>query len=187
MSESSTRLERAIEQLGADLEPPPGWEARVLAAVEPRRRSWLARWLARGWIAIPALAALAIAVVVLLPASPERAAEPLTLSADLAAGSQVMRGPSGIRATCRGGEGHRAIWIYRDAHELVAACPGHRACQSSGGALSIVLDDAPIGSYQIIALSSAAALPEPTGSPERDLGAAIDAGVSWKLQELEVR
>jgi hypothetical protein len=185
MSESSTRLERAIEQLGADLEPPPGWEARVLAAVEPRRRSWLA-WLARGWPAIPAVAAIALAVV-LLPRSPRHEAEPLALSADLAAGSQVMRGPSGLRAVARGGEGHRAIWIYRDGRELVAACPGHRACLSSDDALSIVLDAAPIGSYQIIALSSAAALPVPTGSPERDLGAALDAGASWKLQELEVR
>jgi hypothetical protein len=182
MSESSTRLERAIEQLGAGLEPPPGWEARVLAAVEPRRRSWLAR----GWLAIPAVAAIALAAV-LVPRSPERESEPLALLAEPDAGSQVMRGPSGIRAVARGGEGHRAIWIYRDGRELVAACPGHRACQSAGDALSIVLDVAPIGSYQIIALSSTAALPVPAGSPEHDLAAAIDAGASWKLQELEVR
>jgi len=32
------RLEHALEQLGAEHQPPPGWEARVLAAVEPRPR-----------------------------------------------------------------------------------------------------------------------------------------------------
>jgi hypothetical protein len=98
-----------------------------------------------------------------------------------------VRGPSALRASARGGEGHRAIWIYRDGHELMATCPGHPACQSSGDALSIVLDGAPIGDYQVIALSSVAALPAAIGSPERDLAAAIDAGASWKLQELEVR
>lgn len=45
MTDPDRRLEHAIRQLGADLEPPPGWEARVLAAVEPRRR----RGWARGW------------------------------------------------------------------------------------------------------------------------------------------
>lgn len=181
MSDPSTRLEQAIEQLGADLEPPPGWEARVLAAVEPRRRSWFVR----GWLAVPAVAALAL-VAVLLPRS-LRAPEPLALSAELVAGSQVMRGPSALRAIARGGDGHRAIWIYRDGRELAAACPGHPACEITGGALRIVLDPVPIGSYQIIALSSAAALPAATGSPDHDLAAAQDAGASWKLQELEVR
>jgi hypothetical protein len=182
MSDPITRLEHAIEQLGADLEPPPGWEARVLAAVEPRRRSWLAR----GWFAFP-VAAAAVLVVVLLVVPSQRAREPLALSAELVAGSEVMRGPSALRASARGGEGHLAIRIYRDGHELIAACPGHPACQDSGAALSIVLDGAPIGSYQVIALSSAAALPAATGSPEPDLAAAIGAGASWKLQELEVR
>ncbi|HEX3476760.1 MAG TPA: hypothetical protein VHT91_17155 [Kofleriaceae bacterium] len=181
MSDPITRVEQAIEQLGAGLEPPPGWEARVMAAVEPRRRSWLAR----GWFAIPALAAIAL-VAVLLPRSP-RAPEPLALSAELVAGSQVMRGPSALRAIARGGGGHRAIWIYRDGRELAAACPGHPACESSGDALRIVLDPVPIGSYQIVALSSASALPAATGSPDHDLAAATDAGATWKLQELEVR
>ena len=154
----------------------------MLAAVEPRRRSWFAR----GWFAAPALAAIAL-VAVLLPRSAHRASEPLALSAELVAGAQVMRGPSALRATARGGDGHRAIWIYRDGRELAAACPGHPACQTTGGALRIVLDPVPIGSYQIIALSSAAALPAATGSPDRDLAAAQDAGATWKLQELEVR
>jgi hypothetical protein len=183
MSDPVTRLEHAIERLGDDLEPPPGWEARVLAAVAPPRRSWLA---ARGWLAIPAVAAIAAAVVLVI-GSPGREPAPLALAAELVVTSQAMRGPSGIRVVARGGEGHRAIWIYRDGRELAAACPGHPACDRSGDALRIVLAGAPIGNYQIIALSSAAALPAPTGSSERDLAAAVDAGATWKLQELEVR
>lgn len=181
MTDPRTRLEHAIEQLGADLEPPPGWEGRVLAAVAPRRRSGLA-W---AWLAIPAVAAIAL-VAVVLPRSTRRAPEPLALTAELTS-SPVMRGPSGIRAIARGGEAHCAIRIYRDGRELVAACPGHPACESSGDGLSIVLDTAPIGNYQVIAVSSAAALPAATGSPEHDLAAAIDAGASTRLQELEVR
>jgi hypothetical protein len=162
-----------------------GWEARVLAAVEPaavgppRRRGW-----ARGWLAIPAIAAIAIGVV-LLP-RPRSAPAPLALSAELVTGSQAVRGPSAIRAVAGGGAGHRAIWIYRDGHELVAQCPGHPACRSTGDALSLVLD-VPVGSYQIIGLSSAAVVPAATGSPERDLAAATAGGASWKLQGLEVR
>ncbi len=183
MTDPNKRLEHAIEQLGADLEPPPGWEARVLAAVEPRRRPW---W-GRGWLAVPALAAIALALaVVLIPRALRHEPGPLVVSAELVAGSQKVRGPSAIRAVARGGEGHRAIWIYRDERELVAQCPGHPACQSSDDALSLVLD-VPIGNYQVIALSSAAALPAAASSPERDLGAATAAGATWQLRELEVR
>ena len=118
MSDPTTRLEQAIEQLGADLEPPPGWEARVLAAVEPRRRSWLAR----GWFAIPAVAAIAL-VAVLLPRSLSRAPEPLALSAELVAGSQVTRGPSArmvarIRTLWRGS---RAMCMRRSSFAFPCA------------------------------------------------------------------
>ena len=41
---SNDRIEEALVRLGAEHEPPPGWEARVLAAVRPpRRRVW---WIA---------------------------------------------------------------------------------------------------------------------------------------------
>jgi hypothetical protein len=185
MTDPNRRLEHAIRQLGADLEPPPGWEAHVLAAVEPRRR----RGWARAWIAIPAVAAIAIALAVVLPPRlPGRSPAPLGLSAELVTGSQQVRGASAIRAVVRGGERHRAIWIYRDGRELVAQCPGHGACQSArrDDALSLVLD-APIGNYQIIALSSAAAVPAAIGAPESDLAAAVAAGATWKMRELDVK
>jgi predicted DNA-binding protein (UPF0251 family) len=63
MSELRTCIERRIEdalaQLGAEHEPPPGWEARVLAATHvTRRRPW---WYAAGGLAA-AVAAQAILI-----------------------------------------------------------------------------------------------------------------------------
>ena len=181
MSDPNTRLEQVIVQLGADLEPAPGWEARVLAAVEPRRESWFAR----GWLAIP-IVTMALIVVLLLK-SAHRPTEPLALSAALVPGAQVMRGPSVLCVIARGGNSHRTVRIYRYGYELVAVCPGHPACEATSDELRIVLDSVLFGSYQIIVLSSPGALPAATGSMDRDIAAALDAGASWKMHEFEVR
>ena len=181
MNDPSTRLEQAIARLGAALHPPSGWEARVLAAVEPRRESRFAR----SWLAISAAAAVLIAML-LLKWSP-RPSEPLGLSAELVAGSQVMRGPSSLRVIARGGDGLRTIRIYRYGYELVAVCPGHPACEATSDELRIVLDSVLLGSYQIVVLSSSGVLPAATGSTDRDLATAVEAGARWKLHELEVR
>jgi len=181
MSDPSARLEQAIAQLGVDLQPSPGWEARVLAAIQPRHESWFVR--GRSAISIAALAL----IVVLLLTWPRRPTEPLVLSAELVPGAQVMRGPSALRVIARGGDGRRSIRIYRYGYELVAACPGHAACEVTREELRIVLDFVQIGTYQIIVLSSPVALPAATGSTDGDLATAVDAGASWKLHELEVR
>jgi hypothetical protein len=179
MSDPSTRLERAIEQLGAEHEPPPGWEAKVLAAVAPRPRRWFAsRW----WFAVPAVAAIAVAVV-LVPWRPDPAA--LAVSAERVPSTETTRGGAGeIRAAVRGGTGTRALWVYRDRQELVAACPGHSACRTVDGAIRLELAIDRGGHYQVLALSAPGPLPAPSGSYEIDLAAAIDAKVEWKLQEL---
>jgi hypothetical protein len=175
---SMTRLERAIEQLGAEHEPPPGWQAKVLAAVAPRRRT---RW---WWFAVPAALAAAVAIA-LVPLWPRR--DGLTLVAERVPGPRVMRGDSGqIRATARGGDGHLAIWVYRNGHDLVAVCPGHAACRSADDGLRLDLPVERLGTYQIVALTSATALPAPIGSYDGDLAAATAAGATSKLQELDV-
>jgi hypothetical protein len=185
MIDPGTRLERAIEQLGADHQPPPGWQARVLAAIEARSRWWARRW----WLAVPAVAALAAVVIALLVARGPRSG-PLTLTAALVPGPRVMRGDSGrIRAIAGGGDRHRAIWLYRDRRELVAVCPGHVGCSTlggGGGPLQLELTVERIGSYQVVAVSSASALPAPTGAYEVDCAAAAAAG-AWQQAQLEVR
>jgi hypothetical protein len=179
MTDPSTRLERAIEQLGAEHEPPPGWQAKVLAAVAPKPRRWFAsRW----WFAVPAVAAIAIGVV-LVPWHPEP--PPLVVSAELVAPAFATRGGNGeIHAAARGGTGNRALWVYRDRQELVAACPGHAACRTADGALRLDVAIDRSGRYQVLALSAAGPLPVPSGSYEIDLAAAIDAKAEWKLHEL---
>jgi len=184
MSDPSTRLERAIEQLGADHQPPPGWQARVLAAIEARPRWWARarRW----WLAVPAFAAVVIALLVLRGPRPG----PLTLTAALVPGPRIMRGdPGRIRAIAGGGDHHRAIWLYRDRRELVAVCPGHAGCTTlgRGGALQLELTVERIGGYQVVAVSSASALPAPTGAYEADCAAAAAAGAAWQQAQLEVR
>jgi len=182
MIDPSTRLVRAIERLGADHQPPAGWQDRVVAAIAVRRRWWSRP--RRRWLAAPAVAALAIALVV--ARGPRR--DPLTLTAALVPGPRIMRGDSGrIRAIARGGEGHRAIWLYRDRRELVAVCPGHAGCSTGGGGLQLELMVERIGGYQIAAVSSASALPAPTGDYEADRAAAATAGAAWQPAQLEVR
>ncbi len=183
MTDPSTRLERAIEQLGAEHEPPPGWEAKVLAAVSPKPRRWFAsRW----WFAVPAVAAIAIGVV-LVPWHPEP--PPLVVAAELIKPVEQTRGGSGeIHASASGGTGNRALWVYRNRQELVAACPGHAGCRTDAdGVLRLDVAIARSGEYQVLALSAVGPLPVPGGSYEIDVAAAIDAKAAWKLQELATR
>src|SRR5262245_59938181 len=143
MTDPSTRLERAIAQLGAEHEPPPGWQAQVLAAIEatkqPKPSLWT--WLRRWWYAVatPVLVA-GTATVLLFAGRPS----PLLLATDvkLPDSTRVVRGDpnrsrdhvplgSRIMLTVQGGKEHRALWVYRDERELLARCPGQPACQAS--------------------------------------------------------
>ena len=197
MSDPSDRLERAIAQLGAEHEPPPGWEAKVLAAIEspraaaPERRPWLRRW----WPAIPtAVLAAAVLVLVLRPTRPEalklvvatRAGDPSRGA--MRGGDQLDDVPLGnlIDISVRGGE-HRAVWVYRDSARLVAACPRDASCETADGALRLVWKVDQIGRYQVVALTGSQALPEPTGDYERDLAALVHGNIDNQTREFQVR
>jgi hypothetical protein len=197
MSDPSDRLERAIAQLGAEHEPPPGWEARVLAAIEPQRtaaperRPWLRRW----WPAIPtAVLAAAVLVLVLRPPRPEKLAVAFAVTAgDPSRGA--MRGEqrsddvtlgSRLDLAVRGGGGHRALWLYRDGG-LVAACPGDARCDTAGGAPHLALTASQIGRYQIVVLTADAALPAPSGNYDRDVAALLDARIEIATKDCQVR
>jgi len=203
MSDADDRIVRALAQLGAEHEPPAGWERRVLAAIEepPRRRRW--------WLAIP-LAALAFAAVLIVP---HVARKPAGLALVVARGPSAtrLRGAGAdtgrlivargepIHAAVRGGERQRAIWLYRDGIELVARCPGTSsggspsgsrespACRSSGDELTLDLTPRTIGTYQVIAWSSQAELPVPNGVYDADVAAATAAHASSKRQVVEVQ
>jgi hypothetical protein len=173
-------MEAALGQLGREYEPPPGWEARVLAQVEARRprRTW--------WFTLPSLALVAL-VIALWPGQPPG----LELALKTTASGPPMRGGSAhigdvIAATASGGERYRAIWVYRD-DELIAACPGSALCEISGDAVRASVALAAYGSYAFVALSSAQPIPPPRGSYDLDLVTAGDAGAGYKVERRDTR
>jgi diadenosine tetraphosphatase ApaH/serine/threonine PP2A family protein phosphatase len=183
VTDPTDRLIRGLEQLGAEHEPPPGWEARVLRALapRPRRTPW--------WLAIP-VAALAAGVVVLLVLWRPRP-EALVLAIERSPSASRTRGAVAgggrIHAVVHGGERHRAIWVFRDGRELVAMCPGGAGCGRSGGAPSLDLALDRVGTYQVVALSAAEELPAPRGAYDADLAAAIAAGATCQTHDVEVQ
>ncbi|MEO7730736.1 MAG: hypothetical protein ABIY55_07175 [Kofleriaceae bacterium] len=184
--EPIARIEAALSRLGQEHEPPLGWEARVLAATAPpRRRAW---W----WFAAPAMLAAAAAVVFVIipPAKPSA----LQLAMVVEKGSAVVRmsGPEPqlgdtVHATATGGGGHRGVWVYHNETELVLQCPGPVHCRRSDDTVTADIALGSIGTYQIVALSSSAALPLPTGKFDEDVAAAVRANVTVSRQELTIR
>jgi len=185
VTEPIARIEAALAQLGDEHEPPAGWEARVLAATGARRR--------RPWwhFAAPGIVLAAAAVAVYLAIPPHRnTALALRLTYDKAA--TVVRGDTHqigevVHATATGGDRYRAVWIYRDETELVAACPGSASCRTSDDVMVAEVTLALVGTYTIVALASSAPLAPPTGSYDADLGRARSAGVTETEVQLAVQ
>jgi hypothetical protein len=173
------RIETALADAGAGHEPPRGWEARVLAAVEARPRRTIARW----WLLVPALAAAAVVLFFAWPRTPVPANSQLALAITVERGGPLVRGTSAhvgdtLRATATGGGANRAVWIYRDDRELVASCAGDEPC-----AFTV----ATRGDYSIVALASAAPLPAPRGSLDGDVAAAARSGAQYRIEPVAVR
>jgi hypothetical protein len=182
MSPTIDRLEAALARLGAEHEPPRGWEARVLAAVGvPSRRRW--------WFAIPAMAVMAaIAIVLTIPhARPE---DPFAIQVSVVSVGPTVRGSSAhagdrVHASATGGGRHRAIWVYRNDRELVLACPGGPSCGSTLGATTAELTLPSVGSYLFVAVTSASPIPAPSGSYDADRAAAEQAGAQIQRSKLD--
>lgn len=185
MIDGDAQIEQALARLGAEHEPPAGWEARVLAAIaEPPRRRWWMTW------QLPALASAAAAAVIAIRLWPGPAPL-LALHVDVTRGAPV-RGAEAqlgevVHVAATGGSGERAIWIYCDEVQLVLRCPGDRGCAASGDALAADLVLRQVGSYRIVALSAPAALPPPTGSYDTDIAAARTAGAAIEERPLRVQ
>jgi hypothetical protein len=179
MTEPIARIEAALASLGAEHEPPLGWEARVLAAAgRPRRMLW--------WFSAP-VALCAVLLLCLWPRAPAQLALDLALEGGprVRGEQRVGEGYTGqiLRATASGGGAHRAIRIYCN-DKLVAACPASEGCR---GADHIDFELRALGRYNIIALASGSPIPEPTGALDADLAALLEAGVVKELRPLTVR
>lgn len=172
---SLSEVEETLRGLHAGYQPSQEWQARVLEAVrtQPAQRAW--RW----WFAVaPALAAAALALwwwrarpvvesAPQLAVLVERAAEPVR--------GQSMRVGDSLRLSASGGVGHRALWVYRGAAELLLACPQSPACSVVGEGLEATLNLTHVGQYTVIALWSPQPLPAPIGSLDSELAAALRA------------
>jgi hypothetical protein len=184
--EPLSRIEAALSRLGAEHEPPVGWEARVLAATAPpRRRAW---W----WFAMPALLAAAAAAVIVLRPPARPSALQLAMVVEKRAGVVRASGPEPglgdvVHATAAGGGPYRGVWVYRNETALVLQCPGGAQCRRDDDTVTADVALDAIGTYQIVALSSTAALPVPTGRFDDDLAAAERANVTVSRQALTIR
>jgi hypothetical protein len=183
-TEPIARIEAALSRLGAEHEPPAGWEARVLAATAPpQRRSW---W----WLALPGALVAAAAVFVLLP--PQTSALKLSLAFDpgpvvlRARGSEPQLGDT-VRATATGGGKHRAVWVFHNEAKMVVACPGPEHCRQSEDEMTAVVEIKKIGTYQIVVLSANDPLPRPTGHFDEDAAAVDRANVTSSRHDLTIR
>jgi hypothetical protein len=185
---AEARIEAALRTLGAELQPPRGWQVRVLAeARTPARR----RWWHRREAAFTALAAAAaaVAIVVWRPwqrpgAGPELAV--LVDSRGEVARGKVVRVGDVVRAAARNGPGHRAIWIYRDRDELIAACPGGAACTEAPDGLAAAVTLELVGTYTIVALWSATPIPPPAGTRDQAIAAAARSGAVQRVESIVV-
>jgi len=188
--QGEARIEAALSRLGAEHEPPPGWEARVLAALGPerRRRPW--------WVfAAPGLAvAVSAAIVVLVVRPPkQRELEVAVRRKDLHQPLPVTRSAQPdeyqigetIQVTVSGGA-HRALWVYRDDRELVIACPRAPACQSLDDGISVDFVLKTVGEYKVFALSANASPPEPSGNYDADTAAIMRARIEPQVRKFHV-
>ena len=172
------RIEAALTRLGAEHDPPPGWEARVLAAVATRqRRPW---WM----YAAPGFAlaaAAAVAIVILLPRAPP---PQLALDVTTRPGAVVRGSPDErvigdtVQIAATGARRHLAVRVYRDEVHLVISCPESLACRISRDAAEVDLKIAEVGSYTVVAATSNDPLPVLTGKLDADSAALTRAGVT---------
>jgi hypothetical protein len=211
MNDAMARVKAALERLGDEYEPPPGWDTRVLTVIgqwppwQPwwRRWHWWRRW--RWWLAIPmgALGAI-IGWFALLPA-PDPMVEAtsiamlratsdngLALEITWESAGSTMRGRAAhlgdrVHVTATSGDRHHAIWVYHDDRELIVACPAGPSCNGARHTMTADVTLQTVGRYTFLAVASDAPLPEPQGSFDPDCAAAEKAGARTQVQQIEVR
>lgn len=169
---------------------PPGWQRRVWAAIDQLERPWWRRWLTaqRRWLWGPAVVALAT-VLLLVLVRPPRAAPvgpELELTVHRAAPLGLpTRSVSALVGDQIEAQGRRAdaIWVYGEAGNLLARCPGSEACALGPRGLVLTFRiDAP-GRHRALAVSGAPDL-EPTGDFDRDVLAARARGARLELRSV---
>ncbi|HEX2686218.1 MAG TPA: hypothetical protein VHN14_06350 [Kofleriaceae bacterium] len=192
MNDPMARVEAALEQLGAEHRPPPGWDTHVLTVIgQPPWYPWWRRW--RWWIAIPMVALTAI--VCLLPiglAGTERSSGDFALVLERKPVGPTMRGNAAhigdlVHVTATSRDRYHAIWVYHNDRELLVACPAEPSCRSTRHTTTANVTLNAIGPYTFLAVASDQPLPASQGSFDSDQAAAEEAGAKTKTEHLEVQ
>ena len=185
------RLQRDIAAAGEGIEPPPGWQAELWAAVEERKSA--GRRLRGWWLLVPAAAAVLIAVLLLRPSAPPPARLALAVEVETGTGA-VRRGAEahpGDRLHLRASTGeadHAELRVYRNNRALVLRCSTEPPCRRGKGTLEAAFRLPSIGSYQPLLVTSDHSLPEAGAGLDADVARALAAGARATLgAEIEVR
>lgn len=191
----------ALSETGADLQPKPGWEAKVWERIDAgagssggraqlpnvaRRR---AAWLVGGGV----LAAAAIALVVWRAGGEGRERVVVAdASLEVRRSSQVVRGTAaapGDTAVVRQPAAGGVVWIYRGESTLVVACDVGRvagpACRREGAGVTVELVLDRPGTYHVLTMSGASGAAPAT--VDEALAALTTAGARFRHDELDVR
>lgn len=171
------RLRQDIAGIGADDDPPAGWEARVWTRIEERKRK--PRWI---WFLTPVgAAALAATLFFAVPRTPSAP----SLVQEVVAGGPVRRSAGarpGDRLDLRAetaGSVHAELRIYRNGRDLVLRCPsdgGDPSCRREEGEIRASLTFQVVGEYQAMLVLGQEPLPPPGKGLDPDAGAAFDHG-----------
>lgn len=181
MTDPISRIEAALARLGAEHEPPQGWEERVIAATVDRKRS---RWWWRWWLMpLPAAAVAALVLLFVRPTS----TNPLLSLRSAVAGVEAHAEQAGMRRGESAGSvgdvltarathdgAHGALWIYRDGR-LALRCPQDQGCWGFVGQTVAALKLTHQGEYLIVSLTSEREIPMPRGDYGEDVAAAKEA------------
>lgn len=179
------RMVRENRALDAEIEPPPGWQARVWGEIG-RRQEARKRSRNRLLLWAPAAAAAGLLVALALRLVPLAPAEGLRVVVE--PGESVRRGVEAqpgdrLLLEAQVGEAARAeLRIYRNDRELVLRCSTREPCRRRGDVLEAHLVLPSVGTYQPLLLVSDAPIPAPTsGGLDADAEAALETGARVEL------
>lgn len=184
MTDPIGRIEAALTRLGAEHEPPVGWEARVFAKITQELAPKRPRW----WVfAAPMVSMAAVAAIVLCWPPPDGFAVKFDPHSKVVRSGVAPNAGDVAHATVTGGGPHRAVWIYRD-DVLVTACPGggRTQCEISGEETTATVP-LTMGKYLMVALTSIVPIAPPAGKLDSDLARAQDAGATLDRRPVTVR
>jgi len=144
---------------------------------------------------IPLLAAAAAFMIWLIGTRGAEQAKPIELSLTIERHVEPKRGSPTrstlahvgdiLRPVLRGGR-YRAIWVYLGDRDLLIACPGDTQCDNTDDKLTLGFRVTALGQYSIIALGSEKPIMAPHGALDVMLSAAAAAGISFKIQHVDV-